>query len=501
MRTSLVTDYLEETVKKFPEKDAFTDNVRTISFQELRNEALHVAGALVQRGLFKTPIVIFMEKRVECIAAFLGVAYSGNFYTPIDTRMPENRIMKIIETLQPSLIITNRDSMAELESWKADIPVMMYEDIQLLEVDINAVLRIRNQIVETDILYVFFTSGSTGIPKGVVLPHRAVVNFIEWFVEKFSINNDTVFGNQVPLYFDVSVQDIYATLKTASHTYLMDKRLFSFPVELMKYMREKKINTIVWVPSALCMVANLKGLKLEKMPTLEKVLFCGEVMPNKQLNQWRKAYPDAMFVNLYGPTEACDAMMYYIVEREFSDDEILPIGKAIENVDVMVLGEAGNLVSGNSMGELCIRGSALAHGYYNNPLKTKEAFTQNPLNPYFPEVIYHTGDIVHYNEFGELVYDCRKDFQIKHLGHRVELGEIEAAVSSFEDINQNCCLYDDVKKRIVLFYSGELEETELIKKLRQMLPEYMIPNRKVKMDSLPLNLNGKIDRTKLRELL
>lgn len=501
MKTSLVTDYLEETVKKFPDKNAFTDNVRTISFKELRNEAFHVAGTLVQRGVFKSPIVIFMEKRVECVVAFLGVAYSGNFYTPIDTRMPENRIMKIIETLQPSLIITNKASMELLGDWKADIPVLLYEDTQLLRVNNNDVLSIRERIVETDILYVFFTSGSTGIPKGVVLPHRAVVNFVEWFVEKFSINEDTIFGNQVPLYFDVSVQDIYATLKAASCTCLIDKRLFSFPANLMKYMREKEINTIVWVPSALCMVANLKGLKLEKMPPLEKVLFCGEVMPTKQLNQWRRAYPDAIFVNLYGPTEACDAMMYYVVEREFSDNDILPIGKAIENVEVIVLGEDEKEVSGDSMGELCIRGSALAHGYYNNLLKTKEAFTQNPLNPYYPEIIYHTGDIVHYNDFGELVYDGRKDFQIKHMGHRVELGEIEAAVSSFEAVCQNCCIYDIIKKRIVLFYSGDLEEKELTEKLKQMLPEYMIPSRKIKMESLPLNMNGKIDRIKLRDLL
>ena len=217
MRTSLVTDYLEETVKKFPEKDAFSDNVRTISFQELRNEALHVAGALVQRGLFKTPIVIFMEKRVECIAAFLGVAYSGNFYTPIDTRMPENRIMKIIETLQPSLIITNRDSMAELGRWKADIPVMMYEDIQLLEVDINAVLSIRNQIVETDILYVLFTSGSTGSPKGIVISHRSVIDFTDWMANACTISSQNVMGNQAPFYFDLSVKDIYLTLKVRSN--------------------------------------------------------------------------------------------------------------------------------------------------------------------------------------------------------------------------------------------------------------------------------------------
>ena len=501
MRTTLVTDYLDNTAMRFPDKIAFVDNHRAISFKELHEEALRVAGAMVEKGLFKQPIAIFMEKNVECIAAFLGVAYSGNFYTPIDTEMPARRIEKVLETLQPKLLITNCRSKEILGEWIGTVPVALYEEILQKNCDISLVTEAARKSLDSDVLYVLFTSGSTGVPKGVVIPHRAVRNYIEWFTETFKMNEEIVLGNQAPLFFDLSIQDVYGTLKSGCTTYLLDKSLFSFPVQLMEFLEKHAVNMIMWAPSALCLVANLKGLKVKTLPPLKHVLFCGEVMPNKQLNQWRNVYPNTTFTNLYGPTEACDAMAYYTVDRSFEDDEALPIGKAIRNVEVLVLKEDNTAVVGNEQGELCIRGAALAHGYYNNLEKTHAAFVLNPINPQYPETIYRTGDLVHYNERGELVYDGRKDFQIKHMGHRIELGEIETAVSSLDGIQQNCCLYDMSKGKIVLFYAGELEGQEITERLKTLIPEYMLPNKKVKMDSLPLNMNGKIDRVKLREML
>ncbi len=496
-----VTDYLDDTASSFPDKIAFVDGRRAITFNELREEALSVADVLARRGLFKQPIAVFMEKCVECIVSFLGVAYSGNFYTPIDTEMPSSRIEKIMETLQPQLIITNRQSQDQIAGWSGDIPVLIYEEITQKPCDVAFVLEATKKVLDSDVLYVLFTSGSTGVPKGVVVPHRAVRNYIDWFVETFQMDEETVLGNQAPLFFDLSIQDVYGTLKSGCTTYLLDKSLFSFPAQLMGFLGEHAINMIMWAPSALCLVANLKGLKVKTLPSLKHVLFCGEVMPNKQLNQWRAAYPETTFVNLYGPTEACDAIAYYAVDRPFADDEALPIGRAIRNVEVLVIKENNMPVEASEQGELCIRGASLAHGYYNNPEKTQEAFVQNPLCLQYPEIIYRTGDLVHYNERGELVYNGRKDFQIKHMGHRIELGEIEMAVSSLDGIKQNCCLYDGEKGKIVLFYAGDLDGQEMTVRLKELIPEYMLPHKKVKMDKLPLNMNGKIDRVKLKEML
>ncbi|MDD6804787.1 MAG: AMP-binding protein, partial [Clostridiales bacterium] len=274
------------------------------------------------------------------------------------------------------------------------------------------------------------------------------------------------------------------------------------PVPLLEYLKDHRINTIFWVPSALIVVAKLRAFKnVDLTDTLKRVLFCGEVMPNKQLNAWRKALPDALYANLYGPTEITDACTYYIVDREFADDEPLPIGIPMANTDILVLNDKNELVTGDEVGELCVRGTSLSMGYYKNPEKTKEAFVQNPLNNAVPELIYRTGDLVKYNEYGEIIYLARKDFQIKHMGHRIELGEIETAVSAIGEITLCCCLYDTKRQKIVLFCDADLSKEYIHEKISKLVPEYMFPNRIVYMETMPINANGKIDRVKLKELL
>ena len=492
-----VIEYLEKTVVKFPDKIAFADESHSMTFAELRRDALCIANELIHLGLYHQSIAIFMDKSPECVAAFLGVAYSGNFYSPLDKKMPLARLEKILSILQPAAIICQRDDVEDVKIWAKDAKIICYEDVA--DGDCSSVEL--PQVVETDVLYVMFTSGSTGVPKGVVIPHKAVINYIEWFVDKFSLSENDILGNQAPLYFDVSIQDIYGTIKKGSTTYFLPRNFFSFPLKLMKYMAERKINFIFWVPSALCVVADIKGLQAKMLPPLTKILFAGEVMPNKQLNMWRKVYPKAVFVNLYGPTEACNVIIYYVIERNFKDAESIPIGTSIANTEVILLNENDQKATNGEMGELCIRGSALSYGYYNNVEQTRKVFVQNPLNKSFPEIIYRTGDLAHLNERGELMYDGRKDFQIKHKGYRIELGEVENVASSLQGVDRICCLYDSNKGGIVLFYTGEISLEDLSAGLENVLPDYMIPNKKIKLVKMPLNANGKIDRVKLKEKL
>ena len=234
---------------------------------------------------------------------------------------------------------------------------------------------------------------------------------------------------------------------------------------------------------------------------LNKILFAGEVMPNKQLNVWRKYMPNALFSNLYGPTEITVDCLYYIVDRKFEDDEPLPIGKPCSNSDVMILNDNNEFVKDNEIGEICVRGISLSMGYYNNPEKTREVFIQNPLNKSYPELIYRTGDLGYYNHYKEIMYVGRKDFQIKHNGYRIELGEIETAVSSIDEINNLCVLYNYSAKQIVLFYTGnkELDLKYIRTKLLSKIPKYALPTQIFYLEEMPLTANGKINRQRLHK--
>jgi len=499
-----VLSWLDETAKRLPNKLALQDISGNITYQEYRSKSLAIAYKIVElnKGEMKKPIVVYLEKGKEVLVSFMGVAYSGCFYSPIDTEMPQSRVDKILEVLKPEIVITTNKLKTNFEKFNFYGSYIIYEETICSEEDETAVKPYTEKIIDTDLLYVLFTSGSTGVPKGVSICHRSVIDYTDWVTETFNITQKDTFGNQAPFYFDNSILDIYSCMKTGATLNIIPKKLFFQPVPLLEYIKYNKINTIFWVPSALIVVSKLKAFRnVDLSDTLKRVLFCGEVMPNKQLNIWRKFLPNVTYANLYGPTEITDACTYYIVDREFSDDEPLPIGIPMSNTDILVLNDEDKLVTDDEVGELCVRGTSLAMGYYNNPEKTRSAFVQNPLNKAVPEIIYRTGDLVRYNEYREIIYISRKDFQIKHLGHRIELGEIETAISSLEEVTLNCCLYDEKNQRIVLFVDAQVDRDYIKERIEKLVPEYMIPGKVIYLENMPINANGKIDRIKLKELM
>ncbi len=494
-----IVEYLETTAARLPEKIAFVGKEERLSFGNLLQRSKRIGSYFLRYGKRNVPIAVMTEKTPSSVAAFLGCVYSGNFYTPIDPSMPKERILSIFDTLRPQVLLIDEKSKKAAEHLEYAGETLVLEEIVHTEIAEEALQKVRRTAIDADPLYALFTSGSTGVPKGVVIPHHSVINLVEWYTETFDISEKEIIGNQAPFYFDSSVKDIYAVLKTGATMEIIPKQFFSFPVKLMEYVAEKEINYVDWVPSAFCIVANTGALEKTAPQCLKKIAFCGEIMPTKQYNMWRAKYPHAVFANIYGPTEATVDCTYYIVDREFADDEPLPIGYPCRNTDIFIL-NGDRLAQAEETGELCIRGRCLAPGYYNNPEKTEEAFIQNPLNPHYPEKIYKTGDMARYNAYGEIVFLARKDHQIKHMGHRIELGEIEAAVNSIDLVENGACIYDEGGQRIVLFYCGkEATQSYILKKLRDKVPKYMFPNVMILLEEMPHTLNSKIDRLRLKE--
>lgn len=497
----IVLHYLERTATKFPDKPAVSDENGQYTFSELRKISLSIAAKIqeILKGKRSQPILVYLPKGKECIAAFMGIVYSGNIYTPTDVRFPFPKVQGIIDVLNPVLYISDKKNMQILQSnGVTSERILVYEDIESVDFNVKEIL---SKTIDTDPVYVFFTSGSTGKPKGVIISHKSIIDYIDWATERFVISEQEIMGNQAPLYFDNSILDVYLCLKTGAQMHIIPENLFAFPARLIQYIEEMKINFIFWVPSALCNIANKDAINKIELTYLKKILFCGEVMPNKQLNYWRLHVPHALYANLYGPTEITDACAYYIIDREFTDDEPLPLGFPCENTDIFLLDENNNLVAKRDIqGEICVRGTSLSHGYWNNLQKTEEVFCQNPLNQHYPEKIYRTGDLAHYNSRGEIMFDGRKDFQIKHLGYRIELGEIETAAASLDGIKTVSADYDSMKQEIIMFFSGDFEEKSLRMALMKSLPKYMVPSCYIQLDEFPYNDNGKIDRIKLREM-
>lgn len=493
-----VLEYMMESVKQFPDKVAFSNGQEELTFSELYRQSRSIGTFLHNNSVYKEPVVIFMNKHPNMVAAFLGTIAGGDYYVPIDSEMPEVRIQLILQNVKSKIMICDEDTVDIARTFSFDGMIVTYKEICETQVDETALNKIYEKSLDIDPIYVVFTSGSTGIPKGVAACHRCVIDYIETISEALGFDNDSVFGNQSPLYVDACIREIFPTLKFGATTYLIPKEKFSFPIHLVEFLNEHKINTVCWVVSALTMISTFGTFKTIAPEYLRLVAFVSEIFPIKQFNKWKEVLPNARFINLYGPTEGTGVCCYYEVDREFALDEIIPIGKPFSNREIILLNEKNEQVAYGEPGEICIRGTNLTLGYYNDWERTGAAFVQNPLNPYYPEIIYKTGDLGKYNDRGELEFISRKDFQIKHMGHRIELGEIEVNVNMLDAIHIASCIYDKTKNRIVLYYVGEMEVKDLANILKEKLPRYMIPNNIFRLEEMPLTANGKIDRVALQ---
>ena len=499
MQQTNVLEYLERTAPRVPDKLAYANENMGLTFSEVYRDARAIGSFLSRRGHYREPVVVFMQKHPKMVVSFYGVIYSGCYYVPIDEEMPKHRIELIFQNLNPKAIICDDVTKEMVKEFHYQGEIYLYEEMTAEPADDEKLAEIRRNALDVDPIYIVFTSGSTGVPKGVVACHRSVIDYIDNLADVLEFDENSIFGNQTPLYFDACLKELYSTMKFGGTTYLIPKNLFMFPVKLVEFLNEYKINTVCWVVSALTMISAFKAFDKVKPQYVHTIAFGSEVFPIKQFNIWREVLPDAKFVNLYGPTEGTGMCCYYKVEREFALDETIPIGQPFHNTEILLLDENNKPAKPGEPGEICIRGTSVTLGYYHNPEKTRESFVQNPLNDAYPEIIYRTGDLAKYNERGELCFLSRKDYQIKHMGHRIELGEIEVVVNMKDGIKSACCIFDDDKKKIVLYYVGEVSPADMVRYLKEKLPRYMIPNSMEVLETMPLTPNGKINRVLLKQ--
>lgn len=489
-------EYLEQTAARLPDKVAFEDVNGSVTYAQLMHKAKAAGTAIAAAAPSSRAVAVCMEKSVDAVAAFMAALYAGCFYCFVDPKQPAARNKAMLQPVEPAVVVYTGGSekaAAALEMNALDIR-LLWET----EIDEAALAAIRRRHIDLDPAYCSFTSGSTGTPKGVLVSHRSVIDFIDVFTPLFGIGEDDVLACQSPFDFDVSVKDIYSCLKTGASCFLIPKFYFVFLPNLLEMMTEKKVTTLIWAVSALCLLSEREALEFQTPPCINKILFSGEVMPPNHLLAWKRYYPEAKFVNLYGPTEITCNCTYHVLPEDYSGGEI-PMGIPFPNERVFLLGEDGAEVTvPGETGEICVAGTAVALGYCGLPERTDEAFVSDPLTKLWNSRIYKTGDMARYGDDGLLYYSGRRDHQIKRHGRRVELAEIDRALHSIDGVQRACTVYIRESQTLVAFLSGQEPERKVFAKaLAKLLPDYMVPDELIWQESLPLNAHGKIDRASL----
>lgn len=489
--------YLEESATLYPDKIALISPSGQFSYSTLLNDSRSVGQFLIDKNQINRGIIVFMEKEYLTLCAFLGIIYARNFYCLVNLDLPLFRIKKIKETLETKIVVTNSQNYQKCQEIFSDCQIYLVEEMINTPYNLSSLNKVNYSRLDIDPIYANFTSGSTGNPKGVLISNRSIVDFIETFDQTFNFSHDDIFANQAPWDFDVSTKDIYTSLKKGGTLLIVPRQYFSAPLKLKEYLIKHQPTVLIWAVSALCLITTFHLLDDNNFLFIKKVLFSGEVMPLKHLNKWLEKLPKTQFVNLYGPTEiTCNCTYYCLDKKEYQNT--LPIGKPFKNEEVFLVDNEDTLiVTSNSVGEILVKGSCLGLGYYNNLEETKKVFVQNPLNNKYLDLVYRTKDLAYYDKDGNLIFAGRKDFQIKYLGHRIELEEIESYISQIDGINRAIAHFNEEKNRLIAFYNGDKEPLEIIKLLKEKLPSYMIPSKLYRIAYFPLNKNGKVDRKEL----
>lgn len=500
--------YLKDVALRFCKQSAIKSTEESLSYAELLERSYIFANHLLEHGCKKGDVVaIAHTKQIDSYVLMCACLMVGVAYVNIDVDSPKERNKSILETCQAKLIFGDQSIHVPYLTALADElgGIFKYvDDFDLCPLNEKQMCVINSSMFKTDsasIAYIMFTSGSTGTPKGVAVTHQNILHFIEWGRSCFSISQRDTFANLSPMYFDNSVFDFYIALFSGATLVPIRKDVLSDPLRLVSTVEEMKCTIWFSVPSLLIYLMSMKVLSKGRLATIRSFSFGGEGYPKVELKKLYDMYSDkADLVNVYGPTECtCICSAHQLSSQDFDEMGGLPtLGKLNQNFDYMILDESG---ARSSTGELCLIGPNVAAGYFNDVERTQKAFYTLEQPKYYKKRMYKTGDLVE-EKHGKLYFIGRKDNQIKHMGYRIELEEIELAIQNIPEVTQVVVLYNRSNTsygKIVAYIATEynLDNNYLIEELGKILPSYMIPNQFYTMVSLPKNANGKVDRSAL----
>ncbi len=525
----LLPHLLTETALRLPDKEAVRFQGQGMTYRELDALTNQVARALRAAGVRRGDRVgIYVHKSLASVISVFSIMKAGGVYVPLDPNAPAKRLAYMARNCGLEVLLTSSEKLAgvnQILSEGTPLRALILTDGPAADGVATAGVEViewasvtagddsplsDSGAIETDLAYILYTSGSTGDPKGVMIAHRTILTFINWCAERLSITENDRMTSHAPLHFDLSTFDLYATIKVGGTIVLVPEKLSIFPMQLVKFLQDERITVTYMVPSILSLMVNYGRLGSHDLSNLRVVLFAGEVFPIKYLRELVAALPDAAYYNLYGPTET-NVCTYYRVQAKDLDPEAtrpVPIGTACENMEVFAVDEDEQFVTAPGReGELWVRGSCVAQGYWGDPEKTAKGFVVNPFQPHYHELAYRTGDIVVLDEDGvnwRLV--GRRDHMVKSRGYRIELGEIEAALYSHEGVKEAVvvAIPDDLvgnrlKAVVVPMEGNELSAKELQAVCSRRLPHYMVPEIMEFIEELPKTSTGKVNRTVLSQ--